>query len=146
MNQIQKLKVSIAAYFLLAALSSTATAQTAKLELDITNIKDVKGSILVSFFKDESTFLKKEFQGKRAAVNANSMKLEIDLPPGEYSVSVIHDENDNGELDSNFMGIPKEGFAFGNNALGTFGPPDFAKTLVKLNPGTTKHSLALKYY
>jgi uncharacterized protein (DUF2141 family) len=37
------------------------------------------------------------------------------LPPGQYAVQVIHDENDNGKFDSNFLGIPSEGYGFSNN-------------------------------
>jgi uncharacterized protein (DUF2141 family) len=30
-----------------------------------------------------------------------------------------------GELDSNFLGIPTEDYGFSNNARGTFGPADY---------------------
>ncbi len=30
-------------------------------------------------------------------------------------------------MDRNFLGIPKEGYAFSNNVFGTFGPPKFEK-------------------
>jgi uncharacterized protein (DUF2141 family) len=38
-----------------------------------------------------------------------------DLKPGTYAVGIFQDENSNGKLDSNFLGIPKEGFGFSNN-------------------------------
>lgn len=38
-----------------------------------------------------------------------------DLPPGRYALAVVDDENGNGKLDTNFIGIPKEGFGFSNN-------------------------------
>lgn len=50
-----------------------------------------------------------------------------DVPAGAYAVSVIHDENENGELDTNALGIPTEGFGFSNNPKIRFGPPRFAK-------------------
>jgi uncharacterized protein (DUF2141 family) len=37
------------------------------------------------------------------------------VKPGTYGLSVIHDENDNGKFDTNFLGIPKEGWGFSNN-------------------------------
>jgi len=119
----------------------------ASLEVTVTNIREVKGSIRASVFNDKSNFLKKEYQGRVAKVSGDSMTILFDnLPAGDYALSVIHDENENGELDSNFMGIPKEGFGFGNNALGRFGPPDFEKTLVKVTNASLKQSIALKYY
>jgi uncharacterized protein (DUF2141 family) len=44
---------------------------------------------------------------------------------GDYSVSVFHDENLNGKLDRNLMGMPKEGVGASNGATGHFGPPKF---------------------
>ena len=44
---------------------------------------------------------------------------------GTYAVKLFHDANDNGRLDTNWIGIPKERFGFSNNAMGRFGPPDF---------------------
>jgi uncharacterized protein (DUF2141 family) len=37
-----------------------------------------------------------------------------DIPPGTYALAVIHDENMNGKLDTNFLGMPKEGYGFSN--------------------------------
>jgi uncharacterized protein (DUF2141 family) len=39
------------------------------------------------------------------------------LPAGDYAVSVIQDENANGELDSNVLGVPLEGYGASNNVL-----------------------------
>ena len=47
------------------------------------------------------------------------------VPFGTYALKVFHDENDNGKLDTNFVGMPKEAFGFSNDAMGRFGPPDF---------------------
>lgn len=38
-----------------------------------------------------------------------------DLKPGEYAVMITHDENDNGKMDTNVMGMPLEGYGFSNN-------------------------------
>ena len=67
------------------------------------------------------------------------------VPVGSYALSVIHDENENFELDSNFFGIPKEGFGFGNDAMGSFGPPSFEKTLVKVGDGKNQCGVSLKH-
>jgi uncharacterized protein (DUF2141 family) len=48
-----------------------------------------------------------------------------DVPHGVYALKIFHDENGNGKLDTNFMGLPKEHFGFSNNAMGRFGPPKF---------------------
>jgi uncharacterized protein (DUF2141 family) len=45
----------------------------------------------------------------------------------EYAVAVVHDENGNGKLDTNFIGIPREGLGSSRDATGVFGPPPFSK-------------------
>ena len=47
------------------------------------------------------------------------------LAPGRYAVNGFHDTDGDGELDTNLLGIPTEGYGFGNGAAGSFGPPDF---------------------
>ena len=55
-----------------------------------------------------------------------------DLVPGRYAVAVFHDENDNGELDRNFIGIPVEGYGFSRDARGFAGPPGFDAAAIEI--------------
>lgn len=50
-----------------------------------------------------------------------------DVEPGQYAASAYHDENNNGELDRNFIGIPSEAFAFSQGAKAGLGPPSFTE-------------------
>lgn len=135
--------------FLCAALTMLsvfhANAQVS-LKVTVKNIKESKGSIRVGLFTNEKDFLKKATIGK--VVKATGAEITVifeNLAPGDYGLSVIHDENENGELDTNMLGIPKEGFAFGNNAMGTFGPPDFEKAKVKIEDKAIQQAISLKY-
>ncbi|HWE84552.1 MAG TPA: DUF2141 domain-containing protein [Terracidiphilus sp.] len=65
------------------------------------------------------------------------------LPPGNYGVAAIHDENSNHKLDRNFLGIPKEGFGFANNPHVGFGPPPFSAAVVHLACPTTDVTIHL---
>ena len=57
------------------------------------------------------------------------------LPAGSYAVAVYHDENGNEELDTNLLGIPREGFAFSGDARGFAGPPSFDDAAVEVVDG-----------
>jgi uncharacterized protein (DUF2141 family) len=57
------------------------------------------------------------------------------LRPGRYAVIVLHDENGNGGLDRNLLGVPVEAYGFSNGAEGFLGPPSFAAAAVTLGPG-----------
>jgi uncharacterized protein (DUF2141 family) len=127
-------------------LTSSATFAQASLEITVKNIKEEKGSIRIGLFTTEKDFLKNATQGKIVKASGKEVTVVFEnLKPGDYAVSVIHDENENGELDSNMVGIPKEGFAFGNNAMGTFGPPSFDKAKISLTK-SEKQIVKLKYF
>jgi uncharacterized protein (DUF2141 family) len=131
---------------ILAVLLVFQASAQATLEVTVKNIKEPKGNIRVGLFSSEKDFLKNAVEGK--VVKATGTEITVvfeDLKAGDYGLSVIHDENENGELDSNMMGIPKEGFAFGNNAMGMFGPPDFQKAKVTVNGKPLKQIITLKY-
>jgi uncharacterized protein (DUF2141 family) len=126
--------------------TSSAIAQN-RIEVVVKNVKQQQGSIRIGLFNNEEDFLKKAVQGKVVKANATEVKVVFEnLKAGDYAVSVIHDENDNGELDKNTFGIPKEGFAFGNNAMGMFGPPSFEKAKVSIGQSVTKQVIELKYF
>jgi uncharacterized protein (DUF2141 family) len=83
-----------------------------------TDIKTSNGLLQFGIYKNEEDFkAEKPFKLiKVAKTKLQNGKVEtlIQLPPGLYGVSVLDDENTNGKMDYNFVGMPKEGFAFSN--------------------------------
>ena len=67
------------------------------------------------------------------------------LEAGHYAFMYFHDANKNSKLDKNFLGIPKEGFGFSNNAKGSFGPPSHEKLIFTLSSDTTVHCAPLYF-
>lgn len=124
-----------------------ATAQGA-LEITIKNIRKVTGTVMVGLFDSDKNFPKRAVLGKVITLSGDSVTVEFtDLEPGSYAISVIHDENNNSKLDNGIFGIPKEGFAFGNNAMGMFGPPSFKDASIVIMEGhPVKQVLLLKYF
>lgn len=68
-----------------------------------------------------------------------------DLPPDDYGVAAIHDENSNAKLDKNIFGIPKEGFGFANNPHLAWGPPPFKAAIVHVRCPETEIEIHLQY-
>jgi len=68
-----------------------------------------------------------------------------DLPPGDYAVAAIHDENMNHKLDRNFVGWPKEGFGFANNPHVGLSAPPFKDALVHLTCPVTEITIHTQY-
>ena len=118
-----------------------------RLEVSVENIRNLDGNIRVGLFASEDTFLKDAVEGKVVKVSGKAVTVVFEnIKPGDYAISAIHDENANGDLDSNVFGMPKEGFAFGNNSMGMFGPPSFEKAKISVIPNkTVMHTLKLRY-
>lgn len=58
------------------------------------------------------------------------------LPPGDYAVSVIQDENANGALDANAFGVPLEGYGASNNVLPATSAPRWSDSRVVVDGAT----------
>lgn len=111
-------------------LVAAATVYTYAQELKVVvkNVKSDDGMVRLALYNSEDQHMKKEFKAVEVkSKNGETVAVFKGITPGTYTISVIHDANDNKELDSNFIGIPKEGFGFSNDAMGSFGPPDFKK-------------------
>lgn len=76
----------------------------------------------------------KAYQETRAAIDTNRALCEFkNVASGTYAVIVFHDENKNGKLDKNFVGMPKEGYAASNNERHAFSAPRFKEASFVLN-------------
>ena len=117
------------------------------LDIDISGFEDLKGKLYLSLHRSETDFdtdTAIEVHKKIVAVTAPSLVVPFkNLTAGFYAVKIFHDANNNSSLDKNMLGIPKEKYGFSNNAMGTFGPPNFsqAKFLVDKN---TRHQILLR--
>ena len=130
--------------FLSLALTILVLPLSAQVEVVISNVKNDRGNIRVALFS-ESDYLKKTVETKVVKSKAGELRIVLqNIPDGKYAVNVLHDENENGEIDKNFIGIPKEGYAFSNNT-GKFGPPDFKEASFEFK-GSTRIELNLIYY
>jgi uncharacterized protein (DUF2141 family) len=118
------------------------------LEVEITGVRNAKGQIKVGVYTEEGTFPEagSEFKGIDVSpVKKGANVAVFELPEGTYAVAIIHDENKNGKLDQNFLGIPKEGYGFSNDARATFGSPSFDAAAFSLTNSVEKISIEMKY-
>ncbi|MEC7263142.1 MAG: DUF2141 domain-containing protein [Bacteroidota bacterium] len=98
------------------------------ISVHVNNVSSKKGKVSVAVYNSDETFLSFErvLTTKSVQANEGSVVLKIaNLPAGEYALAVFHDENGNGKLDTNWLGIPREKVAFSNAKMKTFGPPKY---------------------
>lgn len=91
--------------------------QQVSFKIEINNLKSSDGSIIVSVFKDQKSFkdeepMKRVVISKKGNMINKTFKTDLTLPPGTYGIAVVDDENNDGKMNFNWMGIPKEGFGF----------------------------------
>jgi len=119
------------------------------IHVDVEGLRSDRGQVLCALFSSAADFPKKtdqavahaksEILGRRATCEFQG------VPPGTYAISVFHDENSNGKLDTNFMGIPREGVGASNNAKGHFGPPKFSAAAFQHLGGQTNMRICINY-
>ena len=68
-----------------------------------------------------------------------------DIPRGTYALAVVHDENMNGKLDTNLLGMPKEGYGFSNDAKALFGAPSFSAASFPYDGQNLELTISLNY-
>ncbi len=137
----------VAAIALLAAVTLSLFGESGTLVVSMTGFKSDKGKALLVVYDSKESFSKIEMARARAMVPVVAGKAQAEitnLPPGTYSVSVFHDENGNGKLDANFLGMPKESYGFSNDARGKAGPPEWEATTFTFEGGKKTISITLK--
>ena len=77
--------------------------------------------------------------------NQQAVCLFDGVAPGDYAVSEFHDENGNGKLDRNFIGMPKEGVGASNDATGHMGPPKYDDARFKYDGGAAVMTIHTHY-
>ena len=77
-------------------------------------------------------------RAKLTIINKKATISLVGLASGNYAIAILHDENDDGKMNTNFLGLPKEGYGFSNNVMGTFGPPTFSKASFQYNANQIK--------
>lgn len=99
-----------------------------ELTIKISNIDKIKGEIKVGVFDTDTNFLKEGHAIKNYSIKVknNTATLTItDLPKGEYAITMYHDQNSDNECNRNFIGIPKEPYAFSNNVKPKMSAPKY---------------------
>ena len=110
------------------AQTSQKPASIGKLEVIISGFSSNEGDCWFAIDNSKEVYEREDtvWIGKILPIDNNQVIVVIDsLVYGEYAVRVFHDENRNGKIDTNFLGIPDEDYGYSNDASGWFGPPSW---------------------
>jgi uncharacterized protein (DUF2141 family) len=144
--------VALFAVLVLTPLPPVVFAQAAcpGIHVQVLNIRNSTGTVDCALFESPEGF---PTEVLRSATNVMVIKVRqtqarcdfADIPPGRYALAVIHDENMNGKLDTNALGLPTEGYGFSNDVQGLFGAPAFSAASFAYDGRTRDLTISLRY-
>ena len=113
-----------------AALLAGSQVSSATLTVVISDVRSDIGVLNIGIYDNKNDWLGSSTVQKRSLTvrehNVGGVvTTSFEVEPGEYAISVHHDDNDNGKMDTNFIGIPKEPTGLSNGAVPKFGPPKY---------------------
>jgi uncharacterized protein (DUF2141 family) len=119
------------------------------IRVEIGGLRDDKGQVLCALFSSARGFPKTSANAiahTRSDISHGHAFCGFSgVASGTYAVSVFHDENSNGKLDTNFVGMPREGVGASNNARGHFGPPKFDDAAFRYPGGQLDLAITIVY-
>jgi uncharacterized protein (DUF2141 family) len=134
------MNLHIIKYFLLIGLFSLITYagdnQKARLVVKINGLKNDQGTVKIALCNSPENYKDDRAPYKAAIIeirNNQAIAVFDNLQTGNYAIKAFHDENNNDDFDTNFLGIPKEDYGFSNNVKGLFGPPSWNEAKFILN-------------
>ncbi|MDP3936075.1 MAG: DUF2141 domain-containing protein [Alphaproteobacteria bacterium] len=133
-------KILTALFIFIGVVSHSVQAEM--LTLKVGHLRSFKGNLMIFLWNNPDAYLMKNAADYRVIVDLEKpentqvdgmIKVTIDdVPPGAYAMMLYHDENRSYDFERNFIGIPMEGFAFGNNAQPKLGAPKFQEAAINL--------------
>lgn len=141
-------KAFVGLSLVLLSASLAAAQGNAQVTISVGGLRNLKGQVLVCLTANPKIWpdCSKDPNAQKRSVSAGNASSIIfsDVAPGTYAVSLVHDENGNGKLDTRVM-IPKEGFGFSRNPTVTFGPPKFSSSKFSVGADGASQSIKMKY-
>ncbi|NND67181.1 MAG: DUF2141 domain-containing protein [Halioglobus sp.] len=128
---------------------AAAPAEAPALTLQVSGLATVNGNLFIALYDSADTWLGEEsVLLLKVAIedhrNGDLVEVPIEVPAGEYAMTVFYDRDDNGELNTSFIGMPKEPIALSNNAAGKFGPPSYEDAVFEVGPEPVLQALHME--
>ncbi|WAS92837.1 DUF2141 domain-containing protein [Nannocystis punicea] len=119
-----------------------------ELSIRMSGFRSDDGQVLLALFRGADGFPgepNKAWKTAVAKVSAGQARIDLPLPSGEYAFAIVHDENGNNAMDTNWVGMPKEGYAASNNAKGRLGPPKYRDAKFNIGADGTVQRVTILY-
>jgi uncharacterized protein (DUF2141 family) len=114
---------------LILAMPLSGQSLSGDIVVEVLGLRNDEGLVRVTLYDSASGFpndLSKALEAKAVEIDGRSSRVVFSrYPHGTYAVGLFHDENRNGVMDTNLIGVPREGYGASRDARGRLGPPRF---------------------
>jgi len=137
MKQLNVFALACISLFLLSSFNIR-KGQTYSLTVEVKDLQNSKGVLQFALYNKDGTIPDEHYKKcckilKEKIQDGSSKVTFSNLPQGRYAVNILHDENENGEIDKGFI-LPIEGIGFSNyNSIGLTNRPNFSKASFELS-------------
>ena len=141
-------RVLFSALALASVVFAAGEASAARIVVTISGLKSNEGGVYVGLYATPSKFLNGTQVDAMKKVAASTAPITVvfdNLAPGTYAVGAYHDENNNDHLDTNFIGLPTEGYALSNGVRAVTSKPTFQQAAFTVGNAGAAVSLQIRY-
>jgi uncharacterized protein (DUF2141 family) len=117
---------------------------TSTLTVHVLGLRNATGTVRLTLYRDSKPVETRNLEIEAKTLSAKTVFEK--LPQGIYAVYLFHDENSNGKMDTNFFGMPVEGYGMSNNPPKKMGRPGFDETNFQLNRPEAETDIKLIYW
>ena len=132
----------------LAGLVIAEPAFAARIIVTVSGLRSTAGGVYIGLYATPSKFLNGTQVDAMKKVRAGTGPVTVvfdNLAPGTYAIGAYHDENNNDHLDTDFIGLPLEGYALSNGVRAVMAKPTFQQAAFTVGTTDTPISLHIRY-
>ena len=127
------IKKVISLLIIVLSASYSFSQQTYQLGIEIIGLRSNNGMIMLQLADQFGNLVNEKMV---PIIQKTCVILITGIKPGKYALKYFHDENRDGHIDTNMIGIPAEGYGYSNNVIGKYGEPPFKDRIFDLTKDT----------
>jgi uncharacterized protein (DUF2141 family) len=140
----------VGAAILIASGADADPPESGRITAQVTGLRNTRGTLRCLLFASQAGFpteYKRALKRAETPIRSSAEQCVFEsLSPGTYAITYIHDENDNGKLDTNVLGMPTEGYGTSRDARGGVGgPPKFDAAKFEFKGGAATITMKTAY-